>query len=264
MTKIQWGTPGTRAYEVGLDHGVLYLPSGAAIPWNGLTSIDEDSPADTTPLYFDGIKYFDDVIRKDFSGILKAFTYPDAFAELEGTISLENGLFTGGQPRQQFDLSYRTLKANDVNSEAGHRIHILYNLVATPQELERTTVSDSPTINEFGWKLSSSPELINGFAPTSHAIIDTTLLREELLSELEEFLYGSDTAHPNLPPLNDLVTYAKDWNLILITDNGDGTWTASSNYPGFVLDNGDGTFQINDANATYLDVNTYDISNTKA
>lgn len=264
MVKLQWGLPGTRAYESGLDQGVLYLPSGEAIPWNGLTAIEEDAMPSGTPLYFNGIKYFDDFTRQDFAGILKAYTYPDQFLDLEGIASMGDGLSAAGQPRKKFNLSYRTRKSNDTNEDAGYKIHILYNLVATPQDTEWATISDSIAPNEFGWQLSSSPELIAGYAPTSHAIIDTTLMRKELLQDLEDLLYGSFTSNPSLPPLADLTTYVDDWTLMSIVDNGDGTWTASTTHPGLIADNGDGTFVINDANASYSDANTYQISDIKA
>ena len=63
MSKLVWDETGTRKYETGVNHGVLYpqnetgkYPKGVA--WNGLTSVTESpSGAEETALYADNIKY---------------------------------------------------------------------------------------------------------------------------------------------------------------------------------------------------------------
>lgn len=49
MPGLVWDRVGDRTYESGLDRGVLYLPDGSAVPWNGLTSIVENFDRKLTP-----------------------------------------------------------------------------------------------------------------------------------------------------------------------------------------------------------------------
>lgn len=41
MTVLRWDKAGSRTFETGLDKGVLYLPDGNTVPWNGLTAVVE-------------------------------------------------------------------------------------------------------------------------------------------------------------------------------------------------------------------------------
>ena len=59
MTALVWDQVGERLYETGVDRGVLYLPGGSAVPWNGLISINEMVSREVKPYYIDGIKFLD-------------------------------------------------------------------------------------------------------------------------------------------------------------------------------------------------------------
>jgi hypothetical protein len=59
MTEIKWDEVGARRYETGVDRGVLYLPAGTAVPWNGLTAVTENVERDVKSYYIDGVKYLD-------------------------------------------------------------------------------------------------------------------------------------------------------------------------------------------------------------
>lgn len=69
---------------------------------------------------------------------------------------------------------------------------------------------------------------------------------------------GSD---PQLPTLAALAEYVERWALIYIYDNGDGTWTAIGPNE-LVKMVAPETFQIEDANAIFVDPDRYQISNT--
>jgi hypothetical protein len=60
------------------------------------------------------VKFVDVVTPGDFSGRLKAFTYPDAFDLVTGVNNVRLGLAYYDQPGQTFNLSYRTRVGNDV------------------------------------------------------------------------------------------------------------------------------------------------------
>jgi len=120
MAPLTWDEVGDRLYEVGVDHGVLYLPDAAGIyntgfAWNGLTTVTESpSGAESNPQYADNIKYLNLYSVEEFGGTIEAFTYPDEFAECDGTYVPSEGVAVGQQARKQFGLSYRTKVGNDI------------------------------------------------------------------------------------------------------------------------------------------------------
>jgi hypothetical protein len=262
MSTLTWDEVGERVYQTGVDRGVLYLLDGTSIPWNGLVSVSETNDVETSPVYFDGMKISDLPVIGDFNGTIQAFTYPDELTELEGYSSMRPGVVLGDQNPGVFNLSYRTLVGNDLNSDAGYKIHILYNVTAIPKDRTFNTVSDNPEATMFEWDITAVPEEIDGFRPTAHFIINSIDLDPWLLEDLEAKLYGTDLIEPEFMSLSELVTFMNDWYRILITDNGDGTWTATTQRPGFINMLSPTEFEITDANAVYLDPDTYAISNT--
>lgn len=259
---LQWGKVGKRSYDYGLDRGVLYLQNGKAVPWNGLTEITEKADISTSPVYYDGRKIGEDMTIGEFSATLKAITYPDEFAELEGFTVMRHGVFVGNQNPEFFDLSWRTKIGNDVDVEAGYKLHILFNVTAIPSDQTIQTLSDSLNIEPLQWELVAVPEEIPGYAPTAHLIFNSLEVDPLLMQNLESILYGNGNAQPNLPSMQDFVYYIENWLRIEIIDNKDGTWTATSKIPGFIVVDSDGSFSINGVNGEMLDSNTYRISNT--
>lgn len=263
MTALTWDEIGQRKYETGIDRGVLYLPNGTAVPWNGLTSVTENPDYRSSPVYYDGRKISDMVSLGDFSASLKAFTYPDEFEVLQGLGKFQDGIFLGEQRPKPFGLSYRTKLGNDLNSEAGYKIHVLYNLFASPKNKTHQTIGNSVDPEEFEWDIFAIPEEVTGFAPTARIIINTRDVDPDTLVALEEVFYGSEDEDPSLISMNDLLIMIGFPTLLAvqIIDNGDGTWTAIGDT---VVDNGDGSFTITNANSTMLDIDTYRVSSTSA
>jgi len=260
MASLVWDQVGSRFYEAGVDRGVLYLSGGNGVAWNGLISVNESAPeTNRVPVYFDGIKYADVVGLGEFAGSLKAYTYPDEFLEFEGILEIGNGLFVTNQRSGRFGLSYRTLVGDDVDGiDQGYKIHILYNLSATPSAKSYQTISEIKPI-EFEWAITSIPDYIPGFQPTSHLIIDTRSMAPSLLQDIEDSLYGTDFDDAKLPDLSTLTSFIDAWVIIRIVDNFNGTWTATG--PDNLISMLDATtFQIIQANAIYLDTDTYMVS----
>lgn len=265
MPVLVWDKVGNRVYETGLDRGVLYLPDGSAVPWNGLTSIIEHFDKDSSPVYYDGMKINDLVVLGDFAASMKAVTYPDEFIEIEGLGKIRRGLFVGDQNPQVFGLCYRTQFGNDLEGNAvGYKIHVLYNVTAIPNDKTYASLTDSPSLVEFEWNITAVPEEVPGMRPTAHFIINSLELDPWLLEELEAIFYGSTNAAAALIPMTDLITFIDQWYRVKIVDNGDGTWTATSQREGFIsfLDSIDTLFQIAHINAYYLDDVTFVISDT--
>lgn len=322
MSRLLWDDPGNRRFETGLDRGVLYLPTGLGVAWNGLTSVEEDNgDIESNAFFFDGIKYMDTRYPGDFSGTMSALTYPDEFLQFDGYAELENNhVLLGHQPvYDRFGLSWRTGIGNDINGlDHGYKIHICYNLLAIPSNRVYNTLSGETNPSEFSWDISGVPEVIPGYRPTVHIILDTTRMNSFMIRDVEDLLYGTEnTTHepdplssldggtpassgdgslvdggrysdsaridtldgggpegagtpgpvlvpgrpPTLPSLTDLVSLLNSWVLIEITDNGDGSWTATGP-DDFVKMLDATTFQINSGAADYVDEDTYTVSTT--
>lgn len=262
MTRLSWDQIGSRFYETGVDHAVLYLPSGGGVAWSGLTGVEESPDDENAPAYLDGVKYLDREVIGDFSGKLRAFTYPDEFEQFNGLGSVGTGLSVGNQRAKAFGLSYRTRIGNALEgADYGYRIHILYNVLAVAEASAYSSTAEQNDPLEFSWGLTTTPAMVSGYRPTAHVVIDSTQVTPRALQALEDLLYGTDENDPQLLSLTDLVAYAIEFGIITITDNGDGTWSASG--PDALIEMLDETsFQISSANATYLDADTYEISTT--
>lgn len=256
MTALAWDLTGDRLYQTGVDRGVLYFPDVPGVAWNGLTSIDESSDVENKASYADGIKYLQTQVPGDFSATIKAFTYPEEFEKAIGILSDSYGMQLHNQKATSFGLSYRTLIGNDVSGiDHGYMIHLAYNLLATPDSIAYGTLTDSPEAIEFSWGVSGLPVEIPGFKPTAHITINSTKLDPETLTSIEDVLYGTDVTDPYLPTPLELFGLVS----IVITDHGDGTWSAHG--PSHFISMLDSTtFEIIEANATYSDADTYSIS----
>lgn len=216
MTKIVWDSTGERLYETGTDRGVVYpmsengtYPKGVA--WNGLTGVSESpSGAEATPLYANNHKYLELRSAEEFGGTITAYTYPDEFAECDGSKELAPGVRAGQQKRKPFGLSYRTLIGNDVkDDEYGYKLHLVYGAIASPSEKEYNTINDSPEAVEFSWEFSTTPVSVDGFRPMAHIVIDSTKVAPEKLTSLENMLYGSASEEAKLPLPNELTELFK-------------------------------------------------------
>lgn len=149
MSKIVWDETGKRLFETGVDHGVLYpIQTGGlynkGVAWNGLTAVNESpSGAEATDLYADNIKYLSMRSAEIFGATVEAYTYPDEFAECDGSATLAEGVTIGQQARKIFGLSYRTLVGNDVDGQDhGYKLHLIYGASASPSERAYATVND--------------------------------------------------------------------------------------------------------------------------
>lgn len=206
MPKLVWDKTGERYYETGVKQGVLYpidnqgtYPKGVA--WNGLTNVTESpSGAEATALYADDIKYLNLISTEEFGGTIEAYTYPDEFAECDGSASLATGVYIGQQPRKTFGLCYRTTVGNDVdNNNYGYKLHLVYGALASPSEKAYATINDSPEAITFSWEFSTTPVNVTGFKPTACITIDSTKVDAEKLAALEKILYGDDETEARLP-----------------------------------------------------------------
>lgn len=215
MTRISWGTAGTRLYEAGVDRGVLYLDGIDGVPWDGLTSVKESpSGGGATPYYLDGFKYLNVASAEEFEASIEALTNPSEFARCDGTASIFAGLFATQQPREPFGLTYRTLIGNDLDGQDhGYKIHLVYNALAEPTDRDNSSLGGSVSPLGLSWKISTTPIAMSGRKPTSHLIIDSTKSDPNMLAVLEGFLYGANNLPPRLPTPTQLVALFGNWSI---------------------------------------------------
>ena len=209
MSRITWDNAGERYYETGVKMGVLYpIQTGGqyskGVAWNGLTAVTESpSGAEATPLYADDIKYLNLMSNEEYGCTIEAYTYPDEFAECDGSASLSEGVMIGQQKRKTFGLCYRTSIGNDIDgTDHGYKLHLLYGCLAAPSEKAYATINDSPEAITFSWEVSTTPVNVTGFKPTSQITIDSTKVDKSKLTTLEDILYGKDgepASEPKLP-----------------------------------------------------------------
>lgn len=217
MSKIVWDKTGERLYETGVDRGVLYVQSNGTYPngvaWNGLTAVTESpSGAEATPLYADNIKYLNLMSAEEFGCTIEAYTYPEEFAECDGSAELAAGVTIGQQARKPFGLSYRTKIGNDAaGNEFGYKLHLIYGGLAAPSEKAYASINDSPEAITFSWEVSTTPVSVDGHSPTASITIDSTKVEPTKLAALEEILYGKDGegasgTEPRLPLPSEIAT----------------------------------------------------------
>lgn len=216
MTRLLWDQVGEKVYETGVDRGVLYIPDNAGAyvngyAWNGLTTVTESpSGAESNPQYADNIKYIDLTSAEIFGATVEAFTYPDQFAQCDGT-ALVNAIGVGQQTRKSFGLAYRTLKGNDVTGTAyGYKLHLVYGATAAPSEKAYGTVNDSPEAVTFSWDVTTTPAPVGtinsvDYKPTSILTIDSTKVVAANLTALENLIYGTAGVDPRLPPPAEVI-----------------------------------------------------------
>ena len=212
MSKLVWDKTGERLYETGVKQGVLYpqaaggtYPKGVA--WNGLTNITESpSGAEATALYADDIKYLNLVSAEELGGTIEAYTYPDEFAECDGSAALTDGVFIGQQDRKTFGLCYRTTLGNDVDSNGhGYKLHLIYGALAAPSEKAYATINDSPEAITFSWEFKTTPVNVTGHKPTASLTLDSTKVSETKMAALEKVLYGEGDTEARLPLPDEVV-----------------------------------------------------------
>lgn len=218
--RLTWDGVGDKFFETGSKMAVLY-PMGAngaytdGVAWNGFTGFSESpTGAESNKLYADDILYADLKSAEELEGSLTAYTYPDEFAECDGSAAVLDGVYVGQQTRKKFGLCYRTTIGNDVDNAVGYKLHLIYNASASPSEKAYATINDSPEAIEFSWDITTTPVNVSDhdgktFKPTACITIDsrkfaTTELKAKLTA-LEDILYGTTGKAARLPLPDEVI-----------------------------------------------------------
>lgn len=218
---IEWDKPDERYFTTGTDHGVLYPKNGKpAVPWNGIIGVTESGAGDTSVLYRDGIIYHTDVEPGDYSGTLSAYFWPDEFNECMGMPEVAPGLIADYQPPQHFDLTYRSLVGSGERGDMfGYQIHLIYNAIASANSRTRKTLTQTPSMDEYGFDLVATPVHVPGLRPTAHFILDSRGMDRDALSGLEYTLYQFGQM-PDPSYVYDLLKYSGVMFTYVLRENG--------------------------------------------
>ena len=224
MAKLAWDQDTKRFYETGTSHGVLYVKNDngydTGVAWNGLTAFSESpSGAEETELYANDMKYGSLRSAEKFGGTLEAYTYPEEFEACDGSMEVATGVTIGQQARKSFGFTYRTVVGNDVSTDYGYKLHIIWNASVSPSEKSYASINDSPEAITFSWELATTPTEVTVDGETKYTasmVIDTTKLTDGKanteLKTLEDMLYGTNASgndqgsDPTLPTPNQVIT----------------------------------------------------------
>lgn len=211
MSKMIWDQIGEKRYETGIEQVALFPQVGGAypkgVPWNGVTALNlTPSGAEPTALYANDRKYLTLMSVEELGGTIEAYTYPDEWAECDGSATVVPGMYIGQQARKPFGLAGKTIIGNDTEmTKFGYKLHLVYGGLASPSEQENATINDSPEAKTMSWEFSTTPVPVDGYESTSYIYLDSTVVDAEKLKALEEIIYGTDDVDPRLPLPNEVI-----------------------------------------------------------
>lgn len=212
MAALTWDGTGERFFETGTKKGVLYPYDttqnkyGNGVAWNGLTAVTESpSGAESTDLWADDIKYASMRSAEDFGFTIEAYQYPLEFAECDGSVEVASGVMIGQQDRKMFGFSYVTTIGNDLSSNAGYKLHLIWGATASPSEKAYTTINDSPDAVTFSWECETNPASVTGYKNVASMTIDSIKADPTDLETLEKKLYGDTDTEPTLPTPDEVI-----------------------------------------------------------
>jgi hypothetical protein len=224
---------------------MLYLTGNVGYPWNGLVSVEETpSGGEAEAYYYDGVKTLDVILAEDCAFSISAFTYPPEWEDYTGHVDILTG-----QLRMPFGFSFRQ----------GDELHIVYNTTSQPSPETFTTQNESIEPTTFSWQFVSKPIEVPGMKSTPHIVVDLSLADPEAISDLEDFLYGTEITPPSLPTIDELLDIFAEHSIFVVVVHVDGSWTATGPDDWFVFPTPT-SFEITSPSVDYLDSETYNIS----
>ena len=204
----------TNTHYLGVDRGMFYIHEQAGLPWNGLVEVTESSPDSMlTQLHQDGQRIFVRRRDRDFELKVKTYAYPLEFEPYSG--------YSPG-PKRPFGFSYRVM-----TGESSYQIHLVYNIVAIPDDLIFSTLADEIDPTYFAWTFKTRPVRIQGKVRSAHLIIDSNAVHSWTLEAIEDILYGKEGVIPKLPTSDEIEQLFQDNAIFKVVDNGDGTVTVT-------------------------------------
>lgn len=230
-------------YTTGVSNGVLYPKNSPGVAWNGLISVTEKGDPAVTPFFVDGQLYRSRYVPDAFSGTISAYMYPDEFNPYIGVVK---GI--SSQVKPTFGLTYRN----------NREIHLVWNVLVSPSSDHYVSTGGDIDPNAFSWDFTTLPEDILYARPSAHLVVNTDEAYSDAIAALEDILYGNDANAASLPSPADVISLIESFAVVVVTDNGDGTWTATG--PDDVITITGDIFSIDWPSAIFTDADDYQIS----
>ena len=203
--RLVWDDDSKRFYETGCDRGVFYPKTGTTYgtgeAWDGLISVTKSpSGAEATPLWANNRKYGNLYSAEEFGFSMECYTYPEGFNACLGVKEIADGVYVSQQAHVPFGMAYRNFVGNDAEgTKADYIITLIYGATAGPAEETDTTINDSPEAKTMSFECTTDPVAIEGCDPSAKLEIDSRKVDAAKLKQLEDILYGSETAAARLP-----------------------------------------------------------------
>lgn len=232
MARIDWGEQAST--DNGIGKGVVYFRGEPGIPWIGLSAFGEDEPDEDRIVRIDGSVVGRTRTSTDGSGYISAFAFPKKIEDM----------LSGSEPTEDFNMSF----------VSGTKLHLVYNIRLHPYERTWKYQSAEPFTVDFTTRKIQVPN----FPPSSHFVIDLKKAYPNVVSRVEDVVYGNSFLQPLLPRIEDILDLFEEQAILRIYDHGDGRWSAEGpDHIVRMLD--DSKFMIDWPSAVYISTNAYKV-----
>lgn len=217
MTKLVFDAVQDRKYENGISNVALFVSDGQSwykdgVAWNGVSKFAEQPEGgEITAIYADNIKYLSLVGAENIKFSIECYTYPDEWAECDGSASLTKGVTIAQQPRKSFAAAYITNVATEANPSLGRKLHLLYGCKASPSERSYETINNDPAVMQFSYSGECTPVAVDieQYRPTALIIIDEVEVGADKFKKVLDFVYGNETKNAKMPKPGEVFKLAK-------------------------------------------------------
>ena len=238
MTRLTWDE---RPYHEGISQVVLYGDQPHA--WNGVESLTTETEIVHTPRHQDGFALPPRTTPGGHTGTITSYSFPK---ELEDSAVSGQGIRTNNKT---FGLSFIE----------GDYLHLFYNLTMRYEGREEVSLRDDPNVEVFTWNFQGKPVAIPDHAHSGHLVIEMSAAHPDTLMALLNVLYGTESTEASLPRPDVILAMFDVTAKLTITDNGDGTWTATTSEPGIIEMLSPTEFKIGYESAIFVDDTSYRI-----
>lgn len=217
MTKLVFDAVQDRKYENGISNVALFVSDGQSwykegVAWNGVSKFAEQPEGgEITAIYADNIKYLSLVGAENIKFSIECYTYPDEWAECDGSASLTKGVNIAQQPRKSFAAAYITNVATEANPSLGRKLHLLYGCKASPSERSYETINNDPAAMQFSYSGECTPVAVDieQHRPTALITIDEVEVGADKFKKVLDFVYGNETKNAKMPKPGEVFKLAK-------------------------------------------------------
>lgn len=209
MAEIRWGSAEDRTAETGVDRGVLYIEGlDSGVPWSGLVNVTRSEPeAQLEPVYYDGVIRNYMAYQSPLRYNISALSSPPDFQRCFGLLPLANGFYAANQPHASFGFTYRTKIANDPGGiDYAYKIHLIFQAYAVERPNIYQSVTSTVNVTNRSYEVQTIPVMYEDSKPISYISVSTLDYDAQVISDLEDLLYGTEVSDPTLPTVSEVLS----------------------------------------------------------